>query len=49
MRAQTKILNFELYMCPRSKPHLQNNLIDLRDFLTQTAQGRKHTKSKIKL
>ena len=30
------------------KPHLQNSLIDLRQFLTQTAKGKRHIKSKIK-
>ena len=43
-----KVLNSDLYLCPHSKPHLHNCLIDLQDFLTQTAQGRRHTKSKIK-
>ena len=37
------------YFCPRSKPHLQNCLIGLKDFLTQTAQGRRHTESKNKI
>ena len=47
-RHSAKVLNSDFYLCPRSKPHLQNCLIDSKDFLTQTAQGRKHIKSKIK-
>ena len=31
-----KVLKSNFYLCPHSKPHLQNNLIDLKDFLTQT-------------
>ena len=47
-RRDTWFENRLVYLCPRSKPHLQNCLIDLKDFLTQTVQGRTHTKSKIK-
>ena len=32
-----KVLNSEFYLCPRLKSQLQNYLIDLQDFLTQTA------------
>ena len=38
-----KVLNFDFYLCPHSKPHLHNCLIGLKDFLSQTAQGRRHT------
>ena len=48
-RHSAKVLNSDFYLCPHSKPHLHNFLIDFKDFLTQTAQGRRHTKSKIKL
>ena len=47
-RHSAKVLNSDFYLCPRSKPHLQNYLIDLKDFLTQTVQARRHTiKNKI--
>ena len=34
-----KVLNSEFYLSPHSKPHLQNYLIDLIEFLTQTVQS----------
>ena len=46
-RHSAKALNSDFYMFLRSKPHIQNSLIDLKDFLTQTAQVKK-LKSKIK-
>ena len=45
---QQKVLNSEFYLCPCSKPYLPNCLIDSQDFLTQTTQGSRHNKSKIK-
>ena len=45
---QQKVLTSEFYLWPRSKPPLQNCLIDSQDFFTQTAQGSRHIKSKIK-
>ena len=48
LRPSAKVLNSDFYLCPRPNPHLRSSLIDLRDLLTQTAQGRRHTKSKIK-
>ena len=47
-RHPAKVLNSDFCLCPRSKPHLQNYLIDSKDFGTRTAQGRGHIKSKIK-
>ena len=38
------VLNSYFYLCLHSKQHLQNCLIDSKDFLTQTAQGRRHIK-----
>ena len=34
-----KVLNSDLYLCPPSKLHLQNCLIDSKDFLTKNTQG----------
>ena len=45
-RYPAKVLNHDFDLCPRSKPHVQNCLIDSKDFLTQTAQDRRHIKSK---
>ena len=44
---QQKVLNSDFYLRSRSKPHLQNCLIDSKGFLTQTAQDKRHNKSKI--
>ena len=48
LQHSAKVLISDFNLCPHSKPHLHNCLIDLQDFLTQTAQGRRHTTSKIK-
>ena len=44
-----EVLNSDFHLCLYWKPHLQNIWIDLRDFLTQTAKGRRHIESKIQL
>ena len=44
-----KVLISKFYLCPHSKPPLQNCLIDSQDFLTWTVQGSIYFKSKIKL
>ena len=36
------VLNSDFYLCPLSKQHLQNCLIDSKDFLTQTTKGIRH-------
>ena len=41
-RHPAKVLNSDFHFCPRSKSHLQNCLIHSKDFLTHTAQGRRH-------
>ena len=38
-----------MFICVHSKPHLHNSLIDLKDFLTQTAQGKRYTIIKNKI
>ena len=46
-RYPVKVINSDFNLRLRSKPHLQNCLTDSKDFLTQTAQGRKDVKIKI--
>ena len=46
LRHLGKVLNSDFYLCPRSNPHLRSSLINSRDFLKQTAQGRRHIKIK---
>ena len=47
-RHLAKVLNSEFYLCPRSKPHLQNRLTDSQEIFTKIAQGTRHNKWKIK-
>ena len=47
-RHPAEVLNSHTYLYPHSEQHLQNCVINSKDFLTRTAQGRRHIKSKKK-
>ena len=44
-----KVLNSEFYLCPPSKSHVPNYLIDSKYFLIQNCQGIRHNKSNNKI